>query len=61
VDFAARGALSLEEAASYLGLDRRTVLSQLVRKGRIPCRRAGSRYLISRAALDRWLAGGGKP
>ena len=45
---------NLKEEALYLGISTPT-LAALLRSGEIPCRRAGHRWLISRAALDNWL------
>ena len=45
---------NLKQAASYLGISVPT-LAALLRSGEIPCRRAGQRWLISKAALDTWL------
>ena len=45
---------NLKEAAAYLGISTPT-LAALLRNGKIPCRRAGQRWLISKTALDTWL------
>ncbi|MEI6131833.1 MAG: helix-turn-helix domain-containing protein [Bacillota bacterium] len=42
------------QAAQYVGLSLRTFMNVLV-TGEIPYRKAGSRWLISKAALDNWL------
>lgn len=47
-------------AAAYLGVARGTVRAALV-SGRLPARRLGRRWLVSKAALDAWLAGDGQP
>ena len=45
---------NLKQAAAYLGISVPT-LAILLRNGKIPCRRAGQRWLISKSALDTWL------
>lgn len=45
---------NLKEGAAYLGISVPT-LSALLHEGKIPCRRAGQLWLISKAALDDWL------
>lgn len=47
---------SAEEAARYIGVSKPIMLAALSR-GEIPARRIGRRWIISRAAVDRWLAG----
>lgn len=42
-----KAVFNLKEAAAYLAM--------LLRSGKIPCRRAGKRWLIPRSALDTWL------
>lgn len=49
-----RAALNLREAAEYLGISVPTLL-ELLRRGEIPYRRAGQRWLISKDGLDAWL------
>ena len=49
-----KAVFNLREAATYLGISVPT-LAALLRSGKIPCRRAGQRWLISKAALDAWL------
>ena len=49
-----KAVFNLREAAAYLGISVPT-LAALLRSGEIPCRRAGQRWLISKAALDTWL------
>jgi len=45
---------NLKQAAAYLGISVPT-LAALLRTGEIPCRRAGQRWLIAKAALNTWL------
>lgn len=49
-----KAVLNLKEAAAYLGISTPTLLA-LLQGGSIPCRRAGQRWLISKAVLDDWL------
>ena len=49
-----KAVFNLREAATYLGISVPT-LAALLRSGKIPCRRAGQRWLISKTALDTWL------
>lgn len=49
-----KAVFNLKEAAAYLGISVPT-LAALLQSGEIPCRRAGQRWLISKAALDAWL------
>lgn len=57
-------ALTVAEAAEYLGLSRNTVYA-MVDGGQLPHRRTGAngskrgRILIGRKALDKWLEGEG--
>ncbi len=51
-----REAMSVEEVAAFLGVDRKTVYDYAGR-GMIPCRRLGKRILFSRRALVLWLGG----
>lgn len=46
--------MTVPEAAAYLGRSPGWVRER-VRDGRIPARRDGRRFLISRVQLDRWL------
>jgi len=46
---------NLKEAAAYLGISVPTLVN-LLQAGKIPYRRAGQRWLISKATLDDWLA-----
>ena len=49
--------LTVEEAARELGIGR-DLAYRLARQGELPgVRRLGSRYLVSRDALERYLAG----
>ena len=49
-----KAVLNLKEAAAYLGISPPTLLA-LLQGSEIPYRRAGQRWLISKAALDDWL------
>ncbi len=49
-----KAVFNLKEAAKYLGISAPTLLA-LLQRGAIPYRRAGQRWLISKAALDDWL------
>ena len=49
-----KAVFNLKEASAYLGISVPT-LATLLQSGEIPCRRAGQRWLISKAALDAWL------
>lgn len=46
--------LSVESVAKKLGLNRNTIYRE-VRAGRIPSVRVGDRYLIPKAAFEKWL------
>ncbi|MFH0899427.1 MAG: helix-turn-helix domain-containing protein [Pseudomonadota bacterium] len=48
--------LSVDEAAVYLGVDRKLVYRGII-KGEIPHARLGRRILLSRRVIDAWLAG----
>ncbi len=48
--------LTIDEAATWLRVDRKTLYDAANRRA-IPCARLGRRILLSRAALGRWLAG----
>jgi len=48
-------AYNIEQTAQLLGLAPNTV-RRLIRDGELPCRRVGVRVLISRAALEKFLA-----
>ena len=45
---------TLKQTDAYLGISTPT-LAALLRSSKIPCRRAGQRWLISKSALDTWL------
>lgn len=47
--------MSADEAAVFLGLDRKTVYGY-ARRGEIPHRQVGRRILLSRSALVAWLS-----
>ncbi len=47
--------MSADEAATFLGLDRKTVYGY-ARRGQIPHRQVGRRILLSRSALVAWLS-----
>lgn len=49
-----KAVFNLREAAAYLGISTPT-LAALLRSGKIPCRRAGQRWLIAKTTLDTWL------
>ena len=49
-----KAVFNLREAAAYLGISVPTLVS-LLRSGKIPCRRAGQRWLIAKTSLDTWL------
>jgi excisionase family DNA binding protein len=48
--------MNASQLARYLGMSKPTVLKGLA-EGRIPGRRVYRRWVVSRAAVDRWLAG----
>lgn len=49
--------MSPKEAAKYLGISKVT-LYKLLKNGEIPGRRLGYQWRMSKAALDKFLAGG---
>lgn len=53
---AARDAMSADEVAAFLTVDRKTVYAAVLRN-EIPHRRLGKRILFSRDALALWLRG----
>lgn len=53
-DIEARLTLSVEEAASVLGLGR-TAAYEAARRGEIPCRKLGRRVIVPVPALLEWL------
>ena len=48
------GWLSLKETAAYLNMGK-TSLYELARKGRIPARKIGKKWIFERAGLDGWI------
>jgi DNA repair protein RadD len=46
--------LSLDEAANFLGMGK-TALYAAARKGRIPARKLGKKWIFEKAGLDQWL------
>lgn len=51
-----RQTVSIEEAATFLGVSR-WLAYELVKRGELPTVRLGRRVLVPRAALDRMLEG----
>lgn len=49
--------ITIDEAAAWLRVNRKT-LYDAARCGKLPCARLGRRVLLSRAAIEAWLAGG---
>lgn len=54
-----KNVLSPEDVAAEAGLCRKTVYI-LLREGKIPSIKAGSKYLISRANFNKWINGENK-
>jgi excisionase family DNA binding protein len=52
--------MTVEEAASLLGIGR-SLAYQLAREGKIPAMRLGHRLVVSKVALERFLAEGLNP
>jgi excisionase family DNA binding protein len=52
-----RAAFNKKEAAQYIGVSDKTI-GKLLKEGAIRCIRVGSRVLIAKAELDRFLIGG---
>jgi excisionase family DNA binding protein len=52
--------LTTVEVAKELGVCRKTIY-QMLHKGQLPYIKAGDKYLIPIAALDRYLMGAGQP
>ena len=52
-----RVVISVSEAAALIGVRRETVYD-MARRGEIPCRRIGRRFLIPRAAFLEWVNAG---
>ena len=48
--------LTVDQVARWLGVNRKTVYAATA-CGQLPCGRIGRRVLLSRAALEAWLAG----
>ncbi|HEX7124273.1 MAG TPA: helix-turn-helix domain-containing protein [Thermodesulfobacteriota bacterium] len=55
----AGGALTIDEAASLVGVDRKTAYACL-RHGLLPGAKVGARWIVLRADLEAWLQGGGR-
>lgn len=56
-----RATYTVDEAIAMVGIGR-TLGRRLIREGSFPgVIKLGTRYLVSRTALDRYLAGGGDP
>jgi excisionase family DNA binding protein len=51
---------SVDELAEILGLSRISVYKAL-KAGKIPSIRLGKRFVLPRAAIQKWLDGAGKP
>jgi excisionase family DNA binding protein len=51
-----KGAMSVSEAAEYLGIGR-SLAYESVRQGLIPARRIGNRWVIPISTLRSWVAG----
>lgn len=49
--------LTLDEAASVLRVDKRSIL-KAIQEGGLPARKVGKGWRISHAAIDAWLASG---
>lgn len=47
---------TVDEVARWLGVNRKTVYDAVNRR-QLPCARLGRRVLLSRAAINEWLAG----
>lgn len=50
-EFDGRPMITINEAAKYLHMDRRTLLADR----KFPYRKSGNRYLVSLVALARWM------
>jgi excisionase family DNA binding protein len=55
----ARLTYDVEEVAAMLGLSRGSAY-EAVRRGDIPARKIGARWIIPRVTFDRWLATAGE-
>jgi excisionase family DNA binding protein len=53
------GALTIDEAASLVGVDRKTAYACL-RHGLLPGAKIGARWVVLRADLEEWLRDGGR-
>ena len=49
---------TIPDLCQLTGLSRNSVYSG-IRRGEIPCLKVGSRYILPRASIDRWLASAG--
>ena len=54
------GVLSLAQAATFLNI-KKDVLQKLIEQGRVPARRVGRSWRLSRSELDEWLRDGIEP
>ncbi len=52
-------ALTIDEAASLVGVDRKTAYACL-RHGLLPGAKVGTRWIVLRADLEEWLRDGGR-
>ncbi len=48
--------MNATQGAIYVGVSKPVMLRELA-AGRVPARRIGKRWVLDKAALDRWLAG----
>lgn len=55
----ASGALTIDEAASLVGVDRKIAYACL-RDGLLPGAKVGARWIVLRADLEAWLRDGGR-
>lgn len=46
--------MTADEVAELLGLNRKTVY-MAAKRGQIPCRQVGKKFLFSRSAVQAWL------
>lgn len=53
------GALTIDEAASRVGVDRKTAYACL-RHGLLPGAKVGARWIVLEADLEAWLRAGGR-
>lgn len=54
-----RDALTIDQAASFAGVDRKTAYFCL-RYGLLPAAKVGARWIVLRADLEQWLRVGGR-